>query len=218
MTTITIPRPEELQDRLTGVDRLLTAKKWERAAIVFAYTGIGGPRNSPQPLPPKLNIRQFAAQGFAGLTTNKAVERYRAAWVSAIDNGWAPPVEPGQTIELPNQPFPAWPYGASDELPDQPSSAWPYGASDGDGEPEAEREDAAPRVAAEHGRQRRSLEQRVFERLDQVTVTLRHFTSVLTDEPLPDPVRDQLRERLTELQRQTEEALRALDHREPAMA
>jgi hypothetical protein len=182
MTTIQIPTAQEVRERLSGVDRLLTARKWERAAIVCAFTGIGGPRNSPQPPPPKLNIRQFAAQGYAGLTTNKSVERYRAAWVTAIDNGWAVPVEPGQTVELPDQPFPAWP-GSNEDAQPQP-------------------------------RQWRPLEQRVFGHLDQAATALRRLADAVSAEPLPDEVRGQLRERLTELQHETETALRALQQQE----
>lgn len=178
MTTITIPAPNELRDRLQGVDRLLTAKSWERAAIVYAYTGVGGPRNSPQPPPPKLNIRQFAAQGFTGLTTNKSVERYRAAWITAINHGWAVPVDPGDTVVLPEQPFPAWP-SSDDETTPSP-------------------------------RQWRPLEQRVFARLDQATTALRQLSQAATEEELTDEVRTQLRDRLTELQHEATEALRAL--------
>ena len=104
-----IPTAAELSDRLNGLDALLTARNWERAAIVYAFTGVGGPRNSKQPPPPKMNIRTFARQGFAGLTTNKSVEHYRGAWVLAIRQGWARPAEPGQDVELPGHPFPSWP-------------------------------------------------------------------------------------------------------------
>lgn len=112
MTTFKIPRPEELDSTLTGVYSLLTARRWERAAIVFAYTAVGGPRNTKHhtPPPPKLNIRQFAAKGYAGLTTNKSVERYRLAWISAIDRGYAVPVDPGDIVTLPEMPFPDWPF------------------------------------------------------------------------------------------------------------
>jgi hypothetical protein len=108
MTKITIPAEDELGHRLEGVGTLLVARRWERAAIVYAYTDVGGPRNSRQPKPPRVNIRQFASRGYAGLTTPKAVTRYRHAWVTAIDLGWAVPVNPGDTVELPDRPFPEW--------------------------------------------------------------------------------------------------------------
>lgn len=109
MTTTKIPaQVDALKDHLGGLNALLTSKEWERAAIVFAFTGVGGPRNSRQPEPPRMNIRTFAAQGYAGLTTNKTVTRYRAAWVMAINAGWAVPVNPGDLVRLPQHPFPSW--------------------------------------------------------------------------------------------------------------
>lgn len=111
MTTFRIPRPDELEPSLSGVYGLLTAHRWERAAIVFAYTGVQtGRRNGAPPPAPKLNIRQFAAKGYAGLTTNKSVERYRLAWITAIDRGYAVPVEPGDIVTIPEMPFPEWPF------------------------------------------------------------------------------------------------------------
>ena len=101
-----------LRERLNGLGRLLTARKWERAAIVYAFTEPGeiGRGRWYKPDPPRMHIREFAAQGFVGLTTNKAVSRYRDAWVKAIDNGWAAPVKAGQLVRLPDKPFPPWPY------------------------------------------------------------------------------------------------------------
>lgn len=109
MDTVKIPVDEtELAEHLSGLHTLLTAKKWERAALVYAFTDIGGPRNSSMPEPPKMNIQRFSELGFAGLTSRKAVMRYRAAWITAISNGWAVPVDPGDIVELPDQEFPAW--------------------------------------------------------------------------------------------------------------
>jgi hypothetical protein len=110
---IRIPQEHELRSRLSGLGVLLTARKWERAAIVYAFTEVGevGRGRWYKPMPPKMHIRDFAAKGYAGLTTNKSVSRYRDAWVTAINNGWAVPVEPGMAVILPEQPFPVWPYG-----------------------------------------------------------------------------------------------------------
>jgi hypothetical protein len=108
---------DELRAQLDGLGRLLTARKWERAAIVFAFTQVGEPGRGRwhKPEPPRMHIREFAAQGFSGLTTNKAVSRYRDAWVSAVSQGWTTLAEPGRTAPIPDQPFPAWPYGAEDD-------------------------------------------------------------------------------------------------------
>jgi hypothetical protein len=115
MTSVRIPQEHELRSRLSGLGVLLTARKWERAAIVYAFTEVGevGRGRWYKPQPPKMHIRDFAAKGYAGLTTNKSVSRYRDAWVTAINNGWAVPVVPGMAVLLPEQPFPAWPYGTT---------------------------------------------------------------------------------------------------------
>lgn len=117
MTTFKVPNADELRAQLTGLGRLLTARKWERAAIVFAFTEVGevGRGRWHKPEPPRMYIREFAAQGFSGLTTNKSVSRYRDAWVSAVSNGWTTLAEPGWMVQIPEQPFPAWPYGEDDE-------------------------------------------------------------------------------------------------------
>jgi hypothetical protein len=108
-TTTRIPTSEELASRLAGIDGLLTAKQWERAAIVFAYTQVQtGRRNGRRPTPPRMNLREFARHGYAGLTTNKSVEHYRNAWIRAIEVGQAAPVGPGDTTYLPTMPFPSW--------------------------------------------------------------------------------------------------------------
>lgn len=109
-TTTRIPTGDELAERLAGIEGLLTAKQWERAAIVFAFTEVGeiGAGRWRKPQPPKMNIREFSRRGYAGLSTNKSVEHYRNAWLAAIDSGHAVPVEPGQTTRLPDLPFPAW--------------------------------------------------------------------------------------------------------------
>lgn len=111
-TTTRIPTEAELSERLAGLDGLLTAKQWERAAIVYAYTEVQvGRRNGRRPTPPRMNLREFARRGYAGLSTNKSVEHYRNAWVAAISAGHAVPVGPGDTTTLPVMRFPAWSTG-----------------------------------------------------------------------------------------------------------
>lgn len=104
--------PDVLEDVSEALDtsRLLVAREWEKAAIVFAFTAVGGPRNTAyhEPEPPRVNIRQFARLGFSGLTTVKAVVRYRRAWSWAITEGLALPVEPGALVNLPMVAFPSW--------------------------------------------------------------------------------------------------------------
>lgn len=110
MAMIKIPTAKQLANRLGGLDRLLTAKEWERAAIVWAFTtndGRGRPEKMPEnrhlfPLP----IAEFARLGFAGLAKRDTVATYRQRWQEAIDSGAAPSVKPGDEIELPDLPWP----------------------------------------------------------------------------------------------------------------
>jgi hypothetical protein len=96
---------EEAKTSLDGLGQLLTAKQWERAAIVWAFTelGTGGPRTARNTV--RLSIREFAELGIGGLRTQDQVSQYRKAWQAAIDDGQAQPVEPGDEIELPTIPW-----------------------------------------------------------------------------------------------------------------
>lgn len=96
---------EEARAALDGLGALLTAKQWERAAIVYAFTktvGRGGNHGNDENS--SLTIAGFAALGIAGLTTRDTVSLYRAAWKSAMDDG-APDAKPGDDVELPNLPW-----------------------------------------------------------------------------------------------------------------
>lgn len=98
-----IPIEKDLPYRLNQLRNLDDMTKWERAAIVFAYTNTG-----KLVQPPKLNISQFANQGYAKLKSVKSVQRYRRAWEYAISQGWAKPTYAGGVIALPRKPFPSW--------------------------------------------------------------------------------------------------------------
>jgi len=101
MTTIHIPESvEALKAGLGGLDRLLTAKQWEKAATVFAWTrgdGRGGKdaRNehfSPTTFP-------------TAILSRPQVTRYRAAWKSAADELGDPTmldIHPGDSVNLPD--------------------------------------------------------------------------------------------------------------------
>lgn len=113
MDHIKIPTADELNDRLGGLDRLLCARRWERAAIVWAFTtiddkggGSPGHRLKSEAVGFPCPVAQFARLGFAGLTSENSVTRYRTAWQDAIDAGHTTPVCPGDEIELPDL---AWP-------------------------------------------------------------------------------------------------------------
>lgn len=205
METIRIPSPEQLNDRLSGLDALLTARKWERAAIVFAYTEVGevGRGRFYKPERPRMHIRTFAEQGYAGLTTNKSVSRYRDAWTSAISQGWAVPVSPGDEVNLPDQPFPAWPYGNDVAA-----------AAEGGGNVTYTDLDIAPPAPRDYpearGYSRRPLEQRVLDHLEHSGRLLVRLYEAAPESQMTREVRDQLLIRLSELQDRTQEVIRAL--------
>lgn len=188
--------------------RLLTANKWERAAIVYAFTDIGGPRNSgrEKPPPPKLNIRDFAALGFSGLTTNKSVSRYRDAWITAINNGWAVPVEPGQEVYLPDKEFPVWPYGLA---PINSAGEVTVTEADELAERRWERDDAFEETESRTSRPRRPLEERILAHLEQSAKALEKL-----DEEfllgLDNDKREQLYAQLTAVQKLARELARKL--------
>lgn len=206
-TRVRLPRPEELATRLGGVEGLLTATKWERAAIVYAYTEVGdiGRGRWYKPQPPKMHIREFAAKGYAGLTTNKSVSRYRDAWVTAINNGWAVPVEPGMSVILPDEEFPQWPYGVlgggevtvevrDEEVVDM----------------NAYRDDEEKsRTTSNRSYSHRPREARVLTHLDNAATALRRLAE-LASEDLDDEMRSILLERLADIQTQMIEVLTAL--------
>jgi hypothetical protein len=102
---ITIPREEDLATRLEGVHQLLTAKRWERAAIVAAYV-VADNSHGKVALPPgKYSVKEFAEKGFAGLTSRDSVGRTLRIWQETI----GVQVNPGDEIELPLVPYPMWP-------------------------------------------------------------------------------------------------------------
>lgn len=108
-TTVAIPATiEDAVGALNGIDALLTAKGWERAAIVYAFTepDPGAKRaqtSDGNPSKVLLSISDFAKLGIAGLATRETVAHYRKCW---IDGGGDPFTYPGATVELPTGPFP----------------------------------------------------------------------------------------------------------------
>lgn len=204
-TVIRIPTEmTELRERLNGIERLLFTRKWERAALVFAFTEVQtnkGPGNRPGVTPGKYNIRDFAALGIAGLTTNKAVSRYRNAWLSAVSQGWAPIVSPGVEVVLPDRDFPAWSPSVDDEV----STVTVREISD----EVPDIRDYQPRNDPEP-RPRRNTADRLLSHLDDAAKGIRELAEVFTTGELEPEVREAVVERLEELQRQTRAALKAL--------
>lgn len=109
MPTVTIPSTiEDAVSELDGLGALLTAKEWERAAIVWAFTNDGkpGPKSSAGN-PAELSCTEFAKKGISGLSHRDTVAAYRKAWQDAIDSGHAKTARPGRAARLPNLDWPA---------------------------------------------------------------------------------------------------------------
>lgn len=94
---------------LRGISAVLNTRGWARAAIVYAFTKPetthGGARGkSSSGL--GLSTKEFAALEFPGLRSHETVRHYRAAWQSAIDNGWTSAAAPGAAVIIPDGEFP----------------------------------------------------------------------------------------------------------------
>lgn len=100
---------EGLRKDLGGLERLLVAKRWEKAAIVYAWTEPGEQgdnghtkREENRPLP----IKTFARLGIIGLKHPEEVREYRSAWESAHKDGQASlDIKPGDEVALPTLPW-----------------------------------------------------------------------------------------------------------------
>lgn len=106
VTDISIPASlAEARTLLAGLDGLITAKEWERAAIVYAFTEPQQGRRTSSGITGSLTIIEFAALGIAGLRSDQTVRRHRQAWQQAIDAGRAEDVFPGNVVALPDLPW-----------------------------------------------------------------------------------------------------------------
>jgi len=108
-TTIRIPDTiEEARSQLGGLDRLLTAKEWERAAIVYAFTAPSrpGPRSQVRSKLTNLSFREFAELDIQGLRSHATVSEMHRVWQDAIDNREAFASLPGDMVALPARAFP----------------------------------------------------------------------------------------------------------------
>lgn len=100
-----VPTKFIIPDTIEGVAGLLTARKWEKAAIVYAWTKpevTGRPRKDGKSSKTTglYGIQEFADLGLAGLRSDRTVSNYRNAWVWAIQESLAEPVAPGDQLDL----------------------------------------------------------------------------------------------------------------------
>lgn len=105
MSSIKIPRSiDAATKRLVGIDSLLMATEWERAAIVAAFVRLNarpGPKDGSELT--HLTPKAFAQLGVTGLRSHNTVTRYVQAW---LDQQGSYP-EPGRTVSLPTVVFPS---------------------------------------------------------------------------------------------------------------
>lgn len=112
----TVPSKFTIPSTIEGVMGLLTARKWEKAAIVYAYTKPpkeGRPETGGKPPVTTVGTIQFpcsysdfASLGIAGLRDRHAVALYRERWSEAMKKRKAKAVKPGETISVPDLPWP----------------------------------------------------------------------------------------------------------------
>ena len=88
-------------ETIEGVSRLLKARKWEKAAIVWAYV-----HSSPDQAHVKSDMNKpytpesFAHLGIAGLLSKNTVQAYWENWQAAIDAKKAKPEQIRLTLDL----------------------------------------------------------------------------------------------------------------------
>ncbi len=105
MSAIRLPKTiDQAVERLTGIESLLTATDWERAAIVFVFTDISNSRAHLH-ASSSMSVTEFARLGIAGLKSKDTVRRYHEAWVKYGDTS----IQPGDQVELPTDTFPESP-------------------------------------------------------------------------------------------------------------
>jgi hypothetical protein len=104
---IKVPKTiEAAEQQLASLDGLITAKQWDRAAIVWAFTYEGTNRWDSGTELNRYNVTQFAERGIKGLASKTSVIAYRKAWRDAMQMVGAPDVQPGDSLEAPALPFP----------------------------------------------------------------------------------------------------------------
>jgi hypothetical protein len=106
MTTVTMPASiDEAVGALTGIEKLLQAREWERAAIVATFVRAqesGGRPGKAATSRGFLNYDQFAALGINGLRHRDTVRMYEKRWLDVA--GTAP--DPGEKVTLPTEKWP----------------------------------------------------------------------------------------------------------------
>lgn len=110
MSEIHIPATlDEAASSLAGIARVLGVKEWERAAIIYAHTtnkSKGGAGTHAANAPTGAEMHQLGINKAAkalGISKHTVI-KYRRIWVE--DGGGDPSIKPGDTITLPDVPWP----------------------------------------------------------------------------------------------------------------
>lgn len=100
-TTIRIPKTVgEATRHLTGIESLLTAQRWERAAIVAAFVRLNDAPGRPSIANGgNMSTVEFAALGIAGLKSTTTVQTYVKRWLEHSDGVYP---DPGAEVLLPD--------------------------------------------------------------------------------------------------------------------
>jgi hypothetical protein len=91
---------------LGDLANLVSARHWEQAAVVYAFTregepGEGGPGRDQPDNSVGLPLAQFAALGIRGMNSHVTVRKYRRAWAAAMELGACEEARPGIAVDLP---------------------------------------------------------------------------------------------------------------------
>lgn len=122
MSTINIPRTvDEALASLDGIGRLVTAKEWERAALVYALTHEGrtGGRRSGTNV--TLSFQGLADRGISGLADRKRVAWYHDQWQAVVEAGYAQPVGLGDDLDIPDD----WEWPPNDTVGERDTTMTP---------------------------------------------------------------------------------------------
>src|SRR5690606_29811775 len=108
MSTVIPSTLDEVKEHLNGLGKLVTAKEWERAAIVWAWTHdhVQGQKTCSSCSELNMTESAFAAQGIINLSSRNSVREYRQRWQSIVDElGDAYAVRPGDEIPPVEKPW-----------------------------------------------------------------------------------------------------------------
>ena len=89
--TITIPRDiKTVAGRIAAIDAVITAKQWEKAALITAFTAPG-----------QFSFEQLANE--AGISV-ETIKKYRRVWLSSGKTKIV--IKPGSKVSIPDTPWP----------------------------------------------------------------------------------------------------------------